>query len=136
MMAKPGMVLPALIVLAGVVIFEFAPGGFLFQPVKMAPGAMLSPHGWSHVVGGVLAMVIGAAVLAMRKKLGGPSAAIGAVTLIIGLVFALDAKGLPLYDPLVKAIPHGTGMQALGALTIVVGLIGLVVLGKGAKVSA
>ncbi len=113
-------------------MFEFAPGGILWQ--KGGPG--LSPHSITHLIAGPLAAIFGAAVLVMRKKLGSNSAAIGGASLVLGLVFALDAGVGPLFKPLAQIIPHGTGMQAMGGLTIVVGLVGLLLLEKAGKVKA
>ncbi len=133
MKVKTGTILMALIVVSGILMFEFAPGGFLYQ--KGGPG--LSAHSITHLIAGGLAVIAGAAVLVMRKKLGSTGAAIGGAGLVLGLVFALEAGAIgPLYKPLAQIIPHGTGMQVLGGLTIVVGLVGLLLLEKAGKVKA
>ncbi len=131
-MVKTGTILMALIVVSGILMFEFAPGGILWQ--KPSPG--FSPHNITHLIAGTLAAVLGVAVLVMRKKLGANSAAIGGASLVLGLAFALDAGIGPLYKPLLQIIPHATGMQAVGVLTVLVGLVGIFILAKSAKVSA
>jgi len=131
-MVKTGTILSALIVVAGILMFEFAPGGFLWQ--KPSPG--LSAHNITHLIGGIFAAVIGIAVIATRKSLGHNAAAIGVASLVLGLIFALDAEIGPLYKPLLQVVPHATGMQGVGLLTILVGLVGLLLLGRAAKVSA
>lgn len=115
MVSKNDLIVGVLVLVAGLVIYEFAPGGALFM------GG--SAHATSHYIGSALAVVFGLVGVAMYKKLTTVGLAVSVLSIILGLVFALDSPSGPLYSALV---PHGGAMQAVGGLTAVVGLVGIV----------
>jgi len=47
---------------------------------------------------------------------------VSVLAIILGLLFIIDAPGLPLYASLQ---PHAVAMQSAGALTALVGLVGI-----------
>ncbi len=115
MVSKNDLVIGILVLITGIVIYSFAPGGVLFQPM---PG-----HTTTHYVGGSLAIVSGLIGLALYKKINRVSAAVSVLSIILGIVFILDAapSGV-LYSTLQ---PHGAAMQAQGGLTALVGIVGI-----------
>jgi hypothetical protein len=115
MVNKTDLIIGVLVLIAGIVIYEFAPGGFLFM------GG--SAHAMTHYIGAALAIVFGLIGLAMFKKLSMLGLAVSVLSMILGLVFLLDAPGMALYPVLT---PHGTAMTATGGLTALVGLVGIV----------
>lgn len=120
MVSKNDLMVGVLVLIAGIVIYGFAPsaaapgGGFIFQG-----GAA---HLTSHYIGGALAIVFGIVGLAFYKKVGKLAVGIAVLSLILGLIFALDAPGGPLYA---AWTPHPQAMATAGALTILVGLAGI-----------
>jgi len=121
MVSKNDLIVGVLVFIAGIVIYGFAPstaapgGGFIFQG-----GAA---HPTSHYLGGTLAIVFGIVGLALYKKVGRVAVGVAVLSLFLGLVFVLDAPGGPLYAALT---PHPLAMATTGALTILVGLVGIV----------
>lgn len=115
MISKNDLLVGVLVLIGGLIIYSFAPGGALFQP---PPG-----HTTTHYVGGILAVIFGAVGFALKKKTSQVTWAVAALSIILGLVFILDAPGGPLYGGLA---PHGAAMQGIGALTAIVGLVGIV----------
>lgn len=120
MVSKNDLIVGILVLIAGVVIYGFAPAaaapgaGFLFQG---GPA-----HPTSHYVGGALAVVFGLVGLALYKKVSKLTLAVAVLSLIFGIVFILDAPGNPLYA---AWAPHGQAMATTGGLTILFGLVGL-----------
>lgn len=103
-----------LVLIAGIIIYSFAPGGPLFV------GG--SEHATSHFLGGFIAIIIGLIGLALYKNLGRVEVGVSVLSIILGLIFILDAPGMTLSSEL---SPHAAAMQAIGALTVLVGLIGV-----------
>jgi len=66
------------------------------------------------LIGGALAVVFGAAVIASRKGMGRKVVAVGVASLVIGLVFGLDAGMGPLYKPLLQVVPLRRECRAPG----------------------
>jgi hypothetical protein len=77
----------------------------------------------THYVGSTIAIVFGLMGVAMYKKLSGIGIAVSALSIILGLVFVLDAPGMAFYSTLQ---PHAMAMVATGGLTALVGLVGIV----------
>ena len=122
MISKNELIVGVLVLVAGVVIYGFAPaaaapgGGFLFMG-----GAA---HTTSHYIGGGLAVVFGLAGVAMYKKVSKATLGVAVLSLILGIVFVLDAAPSGLLYPMWS--PHGQAMATTGGLTILVGLGGVV----------
>jgi hypothetical protein len=102
-----------LVLIAGIIIYSFAPGGPLFV------GG--SEHATSHFLGSFVAIIIGLVGLALYKNLGRVEIGVSALSVILGVVFVLDSPTLLGQD----FGPHALAMQAIGALTVLVGLIGV-----------
>jgi len=121
MVSKNDLLIGVLVFIAGIIIYEFAPAaaspgaGGLFMP-----GAM---HPTSHYIGSALAIIFGLVGLALYKKVNMVTVGISALSLILGIVFLLDAPGMALYPILT---PHGAAMADIGGATLLVGLIGIV----------
>ncbi len=120
MVSKFDLTVGILVLIAGLIIYSFAPGGALFASPK-SPGGV-EAHSNTHYVGAVLAIVFGVVGVALYKKLSTVGLAVSVLSIILGLVFALDAPNGALYSSLV---PHGLAMQAAGGLTALVGLVGI-----------
>lgn len=115
MVSKTDLVIGVLVLIAGIIIYEFAPGGFLFM------GG--TAHAMTHYVGSALALLFGLIGLAMYKKLSMVGLTVSVLSIVLGVVFLLDAPSMVLYTVLK---PHGMAMQATGGLTVLVGLLGIV----------
>jgi hypothetical protein len=114
MVSKNDLLVGILVLIGGLIIYSFAPGGMLF---------MSGPaHATTHYVGGILAIVFGAVGLALMKKTNKVTMAISVLSILLGLVFIADAPGMPLYA---AWTPHPQAMQITGGLTALVGLVGL-----------
>lgn len=116
---KNDLVICLLIFSSGVVIYEFASagsgaGGFFMN------GMM---HATSHYIGAALAIIFGLVGLAMYKKVNIVTVGISVLSLILGIVFLLDAPGMVLYPVLT---PHGGAMAGVGRAILLIGLIGMV----------
>ena len=122
MVSKNDLIVGILLLVAGLVIYGFAPaaaapgGGFLFQKGEA--------HATSHYIGGALAIVFSLVGIALYKKISKLTLAVSVLGLILGLLFALDVPATPLYDALV---PHGQVMAATGGLTLLLGLVAVAV---------
>jgi hypothetical protein len=114
MVSRNDLVIGVLVLIAGIIIYEFAPGGFLFQG-----GAA---HATTHYIGATIAIIFGLIGLAMYKRLSMVGLGVSILSIILGIVFAFDAPGMALYPSLQ---PHALAMQATGGLTALVGLLGL-----------
>jgi len=114
MVSKNDLTIGVLVLIAGIIYFGFSPGGFLFQG-----GAA---HAMTHYIAATLAIIFGVVGLAMYKKLSMAGVGVSVLSIILGLVMALDAPGMALYSMLV---PHGMAMQSVAGLTALVGLIGI-----------
>jgi hypothetical protein len=121
MVSKYDVTVGILVLIAGIIIYEFAPaaaapgGGHLFMP-----GAT---HPTSHYIGASLAIIFGLIGLAFYKKVNKVTVGISALSIILGIVFLLDAPGMALYPDLT---PHGAAMAGIGELTLLIGLVGIV----------
>jgi hypothetical protein len=115
MVSKTDLVIGLLVLIAGIIIYEFAPGGVLFMG-----GAA---HATTHYVGSALALLFGFIGLAMYKKLSMVGLAVSVLSIVLGVVFLFDAPGMVLYTVLK---PHGMAMQATGGVSVLVGLLGMV----------
>jgi len=114
MVSKNDLLVGVLVLIGGLVIYSFAPGGALFQG-----GAA---HPTTHYIGGILAIIFGVVGLALYKKTNKLTLVVSVLSVILGLLFMLDAPGMALYAALQ---PHGQAMQTFGGLTALVGLIGI-----------
>jgi uncharacterized membrane protein len=76
----------------------------------------------THYVGAAIAIIFGLIGVAMYKKLSMAGLGISVLSIILGLVFVLDAPGMALYAALT---PHALAMQAVCGLTALVGLVGI-----------
>ena len=115
MVSKNDFTIGVLVLIAGVVISEFAPGGLIFMG---GPA-----HATTHYIGSAIAIIFGIVGLAMYKKLSMAGIGVSVLSIVLGLVFLLDAPGMALYK---LWTPHGLAMMETGGLTVVVGLVGIV----------
>jgi hypothetical protein len=115
MVSRNDLVIGVLVLIAGIIIYEFAPGGFLFQG---GPA-----HAMTHYIGSTIAIVFGLIGMAMYKRLSSIGIAVSVLSIILGLAFVLDAPGMALF-PMLQ--PHATAMVATAGLTALVGLVGIV----------
>ncbi len=83
MVSRNDFAIGILVLIAGIVIYSFAPGGAMYMPM---PG-----HTTTHYVGGALAIVFGLIGLALYKKTNMITAAVSVLSIILGIVFILDA---------------------------------------------
>jgi hypothetical protein len=116
MVSKNDLMVGILVLIAGIIIFEFAPGGFLFN------GSSAAAHATTHYIGAAIAIMFGIVGLAMYKKLSMAGVGVSVLSVILGLVFLVDAPGMALYS---VWTPHPMAMQVTGGLTALVGLIGV-----------
>lgn len=103
-----------LVLIAGIIIYSFAPGGPLFVTG--------TEHATSHYLGGFIAIIMGLVGLALYKNLGRVEVGVSVLSIILGLIFILEAPRMVLYS---VWAPHPVAMQATGALIVLVGLIGI-----------
>jgi hypothetical protein len=114
MALKYDLSIGVLALIAGIIIYSFAPGGPLFV------GG--SGHATSHFLGGFIAIIIGLVGLAVYKNLSRVEVGVSVLSIILGLTFILDGPGMVLYS---VWTPHPVAMQAVGALVVLVGLVGI-----------
>lgn len=103
--------------IAGIVIYSFAPAGALYVPM---PG-----HTMTHYEGGALAILFGLIGLALYKKTNKVTMAVSVLSVILGIVFILDAPTTGVLFTALPAMDHGLHMQAVGGLTALVGVVGI-----------
>ncbi len=121
MISKNDLLVGVLALVAGILIWGFTPaaaapgGGFLFQG---GPA-----HATTHYIGAAAAIVFGLVGLALYKKVSKITLGVAVLTLVLGVVFLLDAPGMALYS---VWKPHPGAMATTGGLTILLGLIGIV----------
>ncbi len=119
MVSKNDVLVGVLVLVAGIYLWQIAPGGAFFAN----PGTAGVPaHNNTHYVGGVLAIVFGAVAFGLMKKTSKITWAVGALSIILGIVVLLNAAGNPLYAALQ---PHGQSMLYSGYLEVLVGLVGI-----------
>jgi hypothetical protein len=117
MVSKNDLAIGVLVLIAGVIIYEFAPGGFLYQPMPA--------HTTTHYVGGAIAILFGLVGLALHKKTNKITTAVSVLSVVLGLVFILDAPASGFLFTALPAMDHAMHMQAVGGLTVLVGLVGI-----------
>jgi hypothetical protein len=117
MLSKNDLIIGVLVLIAGIVIYSFAPSGMLYMPM---PG-----HTTTHYEGGALAILFGVIGLAMYRKTSKITAAVSVLSVILGIVFILDAPASGMLFMALPASGHGMHMQTIGGLEVVVGLVGI-----------
>jgi hypothetical protein len=115
MSSRFGFVEGLLVLIGGILMYTFAPGQSLFVP---PPG-----HVMTHFIGGGLAVLFGVVGLALYSRIGRLGLGVAILSVILGLVFILDAPGYPISTLLQ---PHGLAMEGIAAVTALVGIIGLI----------
>jgi len=112
---KMDVLVGALVLITGFIMYSFAPGGLFFQK----PPA----HTMTHFIGGGLAIIFGLLGIALYKKMSTIGIAVSFLSLILGIIFILDAPDYPLYTVI---IPHNLAIQLIGVLTGATGAIGAI----------
>ncbi len=120
MVSKSDLVVGILVLIAGIFMYEFT-------PAAAAPGAGGlfmggAAHATSHYIGSALAIVFGLVGLALYKRVNKITLPVSVLSIILGIVFLLDAPGMALFRDLQ---PHGTAMAAISSITLLVGIIGI-----------
>ncbi len=119
MVSKYDVIVGVLVAIAGLYLWQIAPGGAFF----VNPGTGGVPaHNNTHYIGGGLAVVFGLVAFGLMKKTSKITWAVGALSVVLGIVALLNAAGNPLYAALQ---PHGQSMLANGVLVLLVGLVGI-----------
>ena len=113
MASKYALVVGALVFIVGLIIYSFSPMG----PLYVAG----SEHATSHYLGGFLAIIVGIIGVALHKNIGRIETGVSILSIILGLLFISQVPGL-LYSTFQ---PHDLAMEAVGALTVIVGLVGI-----------
>jgi hypothetical protein len=121
MVSKNDLLIGILVLIAGILIYEFTPAAAAPGAGGLFMGGM--QHATSHYIGSALAIIFGLVGLAMYKKVNMVTVGISVLSLILGIVFLLDAPGMALYPVLT---PHGAAMADVGGATLLVGLVGVV----------
>jgi hypothetical protein len=115
MSSKFGLAEGLLVLISGILMYSFAPGQPLFVP---PPG-----HVMTHFIGGGLAILFGIIGLALYSRIGKGGLGVAILSVVLGIVFILDAPAYLIY-PLLQ--PHGLAMESIGAVTMLVGIIGII----------
>jgi uncharacterized membrane protein YdcZ (DUF606 family) len=111
MASKTDLVVGALVFIVGLIILSFAPG-FPFAG---------SNNLTSQYFGGFLAIIVGLIGVALYRNIGRVEVGVSIVSILLGLAFILDTPGM-LY---LGAQPQGMATEAVGALTAIIGLVGV-----------
>jgi hypothetical protein len=114
MVSRTDLAIGVLVFIVGLIILSFAPGFPLFMPG--------SEHFTTHYIGGSLAILVGIIGLALYRRIGRVEVGVSILSIILELVFIVDMPRGLLYSDLQ---PHGLAMEALGTLTVIVGLVGI-----------
>ena len=117
MVSKNDLLIGILVLIAGVIIYSFSPTGMFYMPMPM--------HTNTHYIGGAIAILFGVVGLALRNKTNMITTAVSVLSIILGIVFILDA---PTSGQLFMSLPrmdHGIHMQISGGLIVLVGLVGI-----------
>jgi hypothetical protein len=117
MVSKNDLAIGVLVLIAGVIIYEFSPAGMLYMGMPM--------HTTTHYIGGALAILFGVIGLALMKKTNKITSAVSVLSIILGIVFILDAPPSGLLFTMLPAMDHGMHMEVIGGLTVLVGLVGI-----------
>jgi hypothetical protein len=115
MVSKYDFAVGLLVLIAGIIMYEFAPGGYLFES-----GAL---HTVTHYVGGAIAMIFGLIGLALHKRISLTGLGVSVLSVILGIVFILDAPPAGILYALLQ--PHAIAMEITGGLTALIGLAGI-----------
>lgn len=118
MVSKNDLAIGVLVLIAGVIIYEFSPAGMLYMGMPM--------HTTTHYIGGAIAVLFGIIGLALKKKTNKITWAVSVLSIILGIVFILDAPPSGALFMALPAMDHGMHMQAIGGLEALVGLVGIV----------
>jgi nitrate/nitrite transporter NarK len=114
MVSKSDLLIGALVLINSQIMLQFTPtsgggGGMLAMRFGMETG---------HYVGGALGILFGIIGLALCKKVNKVTIAVSVLSILLGLVFVMDAPN----GPLMMSIP----MASIAELTLVVGIIGII----------
>lgn len=117
MVSKNDLAIGVLVLIGGIIIYSFSPAGPLYMPMPT--------HTTTHYVGGALAIVFGLVGLALYKKTNKITWAVSLLSIVLGIVFVLDAPAGGQLFMLLPATDHAMHMQEIGGLTMLVGLVGI-----------
>lgn len=120
MVSKNDLAIGILVLIAGIVIYEFTPAAASPGAGGLFMGG--AAHATSHYIGSTLAILFGLVGLALYKKVNKITLAVSALSVVLGIVFLLDAPNMALYK---LWTPHGTAMATTSGLTLLVGLVGI-----------
>ena len=114
MVSKIDLLIGVLVLLTSQVMHEFTPtsaggGGILAARFGMETG---------HYVGGALGILFGIVGLALYKKVNKVTIAVSVLSILLGLVFVMDAPNAPLRMSI--------AMATIAELTLLVSIIGIV----------
>jgi hypothetical protein len=121
MVSKNDLGVGILVLIAGLFMYEFT-------PASAAPGAGGlfmggAAHATSHYIGAALAIIFGLVGLALYKKVNKVTLPVSVLSIILGIIFLVDAPGMPLF-PVLQ--PHGAAMAGISEITLLVGIIGII----------
>jgi hypothetical protein len=120
MASKSDLLVGALVLITGLVMYEFTPmnaapgGGVLLASAGMETG---------HYFGFALAILFGIIGLALYKKVNKVTIAVSVLSILLGLLFLAIMDNWPLHTVLT---PHPVAMASIAELTMLVGIIGIV----------
>jgi hypothetical protein len=117
MVSKNDLAISILVLVAGLIIYSFAPKGPMYMP--------LPAHTTTHYIGGAIAIVFGLIGLGLYKKTNKITNAVSVLSIILGIVFILDAPPNGALFMVLPAIDHAMHMQTVGGLTALVGIVGI-----------
>jgi len=113
MASKNALAIGVLVFIVGLIIYSFSPIGTLYVAG--------SEHATTHYLGSFLAIIVGIIGVALHRNIGKAETGVSILSIILGIVFILEIPGL-LYSELQ---PHALAMEVVGALTVLVGLVGI-----------
>jgi hypothetical protein len=113
MASKNTLAIGVLVFIVGLIIYSFSPMG----PLYVAG----SEHATTHYLGGFLAIIVGIIGVSLHRNIGKAETGVSILSIILGIVFILEVPGL-LYSELQ---PHALAIEVVGALTVLVGLVGI-----------
>jgi hypothetical protein len=117
MVSKNDLAIGILVLIAGIIIYSFAPSGPMYMPMPA--------HTNTHYIGGAIAILFGLVGLVLYKKTSKITAAVSVLSVILGVVFILDAPPSGALFMALPAMDHGMHMQVVGGLTALVGIVGV-----------
>jgi hypothetical protein len=116
MVSKSDLTVGILVLIAGIIDYEFAPGGILYQPMPA--------HTMTHYVGATIGVAFGLIGLALYKKINKVTLGVSVLSILLGIVFALDAPPSGILFRMLQ--PHALAMETVGGLTALVGIIAII----------